>query len=233
MDHILEKGNKDSNPGFQPKSTVNHQQSKLENINMPIQTTIGVVTFANRLETIRNLNIGDVVSIIPEHDNPYDKNALAVYTNDQKMIGYIDKKLTDKLANKFVFTDKDYYTVTGKIIRFTRLLGETRGVEIEFFPPDLETKMKKAQDYIQKLKIERQLDDNESSMGDKTPQKASGHVDMEEVLIFFQQTVKSLVASGLSQEQAITKTMQMISQKFGPQAAQQLMMAAQQSSQGK
>lgn len=59
-----------------------------------------------------------------------------------------------------------------------------------------------------------------------------GPVDMEQVLMFFQQTVKSLVASGLDQEQAITHAMQMVSQKFGPQAAQQLMMAAQQASQG-
>ncbi len=61
---------------------------------------------------------------------------------------------------------------------------------------------------------------------------AGGPVDMEQVLMFFQQTVKSLVSSGLSQEKAITQAMQMISQKFGPQAAQQLMMAAQQSGQG-
>jgi hypothetical protein len=51
------------------------------------------------------------------------------------------------------------------------------------------------------------------------------------VLEFFQSTVKSLLASGLSEEQAITQAMQMISQKFGPAAAQQLQMAAEQSSQ--
>jgi hypothetical protein len=61
-----------------------------------------------------------------------------------------------------------------------------------------------------------------------SPQGGGNRVDMEQVLMFFQQTVKSLVASGLSEEQAITKAMQMVSQKYGPAAAQQLMMAAQQ-----
>ncbi len=61
-----------------------------------------------------------------------------------------------------------------------------------------------------------------------SPQTGENRVDMEQVLMFFQQTVKSLVASGLSEEQAITQAMQMVSQKFGPQAAQQLMMAAEQ-----
>jgi len=61
-----------------------------------------------------------------------------------------------------------------------------------------------------------------------SPQQGGNSVDMEQVLMFFQQTVKGLVASGLSEEQAITQAMQMVSQKFGPSAAQQLMMAAQQ-----
>ena len=65
-----------------------------------------------------------------------------------------------------------------------------------------------------------------------SPQQGAGTVDMQSVLQFFQQTVKSLVASGLSQEQAITQAMQSVSQKFGAQAAQQLMMAAQQAGQG-
>ena len=65
-----------------------------------------------------------------------------------------------------------------------------------------------------------------------SPQQGGNSVDMRLVLEFFQQTVKGLVASGLSKEQAITQAMQMVSQKFGPQAAQQLQMAAQQAGQG-
>jgi len=62
-----------------------------------------------------------------------------------------------------------------------------------------------------------------------SPQTGGNTVDMQQVLLFFQQTVKSLVASGgLSEEQAITQAMQMVSQKYGPEAAQQLMMAAEQ-----
>lgn len=76
-------------------------------------------------------------------------------------------------------------------------------------------------------------------MGQGMPPEATGgqmqggnRVDMQQVLMYFQQAVQSLVASGLPQEQAITKAMEMVAQKFGPEAAQQLMMAAQQAGQG-
>lgn len=49
---------------------------------------------------------------------------------------------------------------------------------------------------------------------------------------YFQQVVQSLIASGLSEEQAFSQALQMVAQKFGPDVAQQLQMAAQGATQG-
>ena len=62
--------------------------------------------------------------------------------------------------------------------------------------------------------------------GGMPPDPMAGKVDMAAVLQFFQETVKGLVASGMPMEQALGQAMQMVSQRFGPEAAQQLALAA-------
>lgn len=54
------------------------------------------------------------------------------------------------------------------------------------------------------------------------------NVDPNTVMQYFTQVVQSLVGSGLSEEQAITQALQMVAQKFGPEAAQQLQLMASQ-----
>lgn len=42
------------------------------------------------LEVIKDLNLGNYVTLMPEVDNPYDSNAVAIYYQNNK-IGYIPK----------------------------------------------------------------------------------------------------------------------------------------------
>jgi hypothetical protein len=65
------------------------------------------------------------------------------------------------------------------------------------------------------------------------PPEAAGQpqqVDMQMVVQYFQTLVQSLVATGMPQDQALQTAMQAVANKFGPQAAQQLQMAATQGS---
>lgn len=54
-----------------------------------------------------------------------------------------------------------------------------------------------------------------------------GMVDPAMVMQYFEQVVTSLIQSGMRQEDAMTRAMQMVGDKFGPEVAQQLMLAAQ------
>jgi monoamine oxidase len=68
--------------------------------------------------------------------------------------------------------------------------------------------------------------------GGQPPQAQAGapqagqQIDMATVLKYFQAAVQGLVASGMPEEQALSQAMQMVAAKFGPEAAQQLQMAA-------
>lgn len=65
--------------------------------------------------------------------------------------------------------------------------------------------------------------------GQQPPQAqpgGGGQIDMAMVLKYFQSAVQGLVASGMPEEQALSQAMQMVAAKFGPEAAQELQMAA-------
>lgn len=59
------------------------------------------VTFEGRQEKIARLSMGDPVQIVPEPDNPYDQNALAVHiAHDGEILhcGYIPREIAKKIA---------------------------------------------------------------------------------------------------------------------------------------
>ena len=64
------------------------------------------VTFNNtdgksRQEIIRKCRVGEVVHLIREPKNTFDKNAIAVLTEREEQIGYISKDLAVELAPRF------------------------------------------------------------------------------------------------------------------------------------
>lgn len=66
-----------------------------------IQCKVAGVTFEGRQAVIATLQAGDWYRVVPEPDNPYDPNALAVYAataDGVKHIGYIPKDYARLLA---------------------------------------------------------------------------------------------------------------------------------------
>ena len=88
-------------------------------------------------DTIKKLNKNDILDLILEPDNKYDKNAIKVVNKDNELCGYIPKKYQindteiilneliqkrfDKLVTKYKIQVKEIYKWDGPT-----------GVEIEF-----------------------------------------------------------------------------------------------------
>ena len=71
--------------------TPDHYQRKLIRKGKILTTIQGIIYHKNYKEIIKQLEIGTQVILIPEPDNPYDSNAIAVYWENER-IGYVAKK---------------------------------------------------------------------------------------------------------------------------------------------
>lgn len=66
-----------------------------------LNTRVAGVTFEGRQQLIEQLDVWEAVLIVPEPENPYDKNALAVYVahgSNKHHVGYIPRELASEIA---------------------------------------------------------------------------------------------------------------------------------------
>lgn len=105
-----------------------------------IMTKVAGVTYNGRQEIISQLTGKEAVKIVPEPDNPYDANALAIhvaYALEMRHLGYIPKELAQMFAPLLEGED-----VIGRIFEITggfQKWDGTRasyGVIVEFEIPD-------------------------------------------------------------------------------------------------
>lgn len=61
-------------------------------------TKVAGVTFEGRPEVLRTLHSGDKLQIVREKTNEYDENAIAVFTEDGRQVGYLNRHLAKALA---------------------------------------------------------------------------------------------------------------------------------------
>lgn len=61
-------------------------------------TKIAGVSFGDRQEVARSLSRGDVLNVVREPDHPIDPNAIGLYTQDGRHVGYFNAMLAAKLA---------------------------------------------------------------------------------------------------------------------------------------
>ena len=54
---------------------------------------------SNRQEAIGQCQSGEPLDLVPEPDNPHDKNAIAVYSSAGKQIGYLDTDLAQDVLD--------------------------------------------------------------------------------------------------------------------------------------
>ncbi len=73
-------------------------------------TKLAGVSFGNCQDVIKSLKVNDVLILKPEPENKFDEYAVAVYTNNAEMCGYI-KKETARKINKDVVNGKVKCTV--------------------------------------------------------------------------------------------------------------------------
>jgi len=98
------------------------------------------VTFENRQENIAKLSGNEPIKIVPEPENPYDENALAVhvaYAGEIFHIGYVPKENAALLAP---FLEGEALTgqiwrMTGGFVKFDGSLA-SYGVEVVVDLPD-------------------------------------------------------------------------------------------------
>ena len=58
---------------------------------------IAGVKYWNACTVINELKVGDVLSLVPERDNPHDSNAMAVYFGKVKL-GYVPRDCNEPLS---------------------------------------------------------------------------------------------------------------------------------------
>lgn len=61
-------------------------------------STIKAVGVSFHKDVVSGITVGDVVQVIPEPENPYDKNALAVHVNGS-IAGHFPAPLAERVAN--------------------------------------------------------------------------------------------------------------------------------------
>ena len=55
---------------------------------------------SSRQAIARALQPQDELQLVPEPDNPYDPNAIAVYTADNEQVGYLEARLAGELTRR-------------------------------------------------------------------------------------------------------------------------------------
>lgn len=109
-----------------------------------ITTRIVGITFEARQESAAKVKLGDLVWLVRQPSNPYDKNAIAVTRQNGESLGFVNRNLAARLSR---FFDGYCYPVKGKV---TNLIGGTHeyfslGLMITFRIPEKENVAKNHQ----------------------------------------------------------------------------------------
>lgn len=93
---------------------------------IPKFTKISGISFYDRQQIIKQINVGDILQLKRDYKNQYDKFAIGIYTNDNH-IGWIPKHISQKLAWEL---DCGLNWVV-KVMDITGRDKETQGVNIQ------------------------------------------------------------------------------------------------------
>lgn len=98
-----------------------------------IETSVAGVTFEGRQEIIQNLRIGELIKLRREIHNLYDTNAIKVISENGSHIGYINRKLAEKITSIMDYEIKTK-ELAGEIISIYKLQNDHSivGVKIKF-----------------------------------------------------------------------------------------------------
>ena len=64
---------------------------------LPKNSILPVSGVSFEKENVQKVKEGDLVRLVCEPDNPYDKNAVAVFVQNVGKVGYIPKKLAERM----------------------------------------------------------------------------------------------------------------------------------------
>lgn len=99
-----------------PKSVIVTSPQPASPISVPVETSVAGVTYDGRQAVIPTLKAYQLCVLRREPNNPYDKNAIAVWTQDNRSIGFIPGPLAARLAPLF---DKMVQMPTARVLRVT------------------------------------------------------------------------------------------------------------------
>ena len=88
--------------------------------------TFIVAGYAYHQYEYTNLNVGDLVYLIPEPDNEYDENAIRVYSNNGVVIGYVPMEENER------FFTKKYSNYCARVKSLNKIGNDTQP-EVEIF----------------------------------------------------------------------------------------------------
>lgn len=92
----------------------------------PINFYVAGVKFHKFYETVRELEEGDSVQLIPEPTNKYDKYAVRIESNSV-MLGYVPRKLSISIFAKII----SGATLSAKIIKLQPKFESWKALKIE------------------------------------------------------------------------------------------------------
>lgn len=81
------------------KNVIPHWEESLASSQSQQIPVVGI-NVGSRLKAIQTLNVGDVLQLVREPENPFDKNAIKVYTKEGREIGFVAKDYASILAYK-------------------------------------------------------------------------------------------------------------------------------------
>ena len=95
--------------------------------NVEFHTKVAGVSFDGRQRIVRQTQVGEILSLVREPNNPYDSNAIMVINGSGNQLGFIPKEIASNLASDMDSGSKYIATVTA--ITGTNP-GDTMGVNI-------------------------------------------------------------------------------------------------------
>ena len=100
-----------------------------------IQTKVVGTSFNGRQSVVAQLQQGEKVILERDPHNPFDRNAIKVVRQDGQQVGFLDKFLAAKLAERL---DRHGKAVNAKVVSLTGgfYAGSWLGVVIKFDLPE-------------------------------------------------------------------------------------------------
>jgi hypothetical protein len=90
----------------------------------PAGITVGGAEGRRRQKSIKKLQEGDLIHLIPEPDNPYDDSAVRLETDKGKMIGYVPKEKAIRISMELDAEGKEIIGKVKEVFTFKTERGE-------------------------------------------------------------------------------------------------------------